>query len=198
MTVVAYFTSGESSHRGRSGLDPADVAALRQAEARNAMASIGLPADRVRFCGAPDGRLDKLSPAERRAWGECLARLVDDTRPSEILLPCRNDGSTEHEAMFALLPGALAALPFSPPRVLEYPVWAWWSPRHLARVLGSAKTIWRSPTQGFAKGKRTLLRCYPSQTDPSPPYKDPILPRGFVDAFDTDDEFFFETPLPKA
>lgn len=197
-TVVAFFTSGESSHRGHSVLEPADVAALRQEEAMRAMASIGLPAECVRFCHAPDGRLDKLSKDEKVAWTECLRRLVAEVRPAEIFLPCRNDGSTEHEAMFGLLAGALATLPAPNPRVLEFPVWAWWSPRHLARVAAGAERVWRHPSGAFAQKKRSLLGSYTSQTEPSPPFRDPILPRSFAGAFDTEDEFFFESPLPRA
>lgn len=194
-TIVGYFTSGEASHRGHSTLAPADVALLRQAEARKAMASIGLPAESLRFCGAPDGRLNALSQDERAAWIERLASLLAETRPAELMLPCRNDGSSEHEAMFELVRRAVAASPGPTPRILEFPIWAWWSPRHLSRVVRDAGAVWRHPAGAYAERKRALLRCYPSQTDPSPPFEDPILPRSFVEAFDTAEEFFFESPL---
>ncbi len=194
-TIVVYFTSGEGSHRGHSKLAPADVASLRQAEARKAMASIGLHAESLRFCGAPDGRLNALSQSERATWTACLGRLLAEVRPAELMLPCRNDGSSEHEAVFELLTRAIGASPNPAPRILEFPVWAWWSPRHLAKVVRGARAVWRQPAGVFAEQKRALLRCYPSQTDPSPPFEDPILPRSFVEAFDTGEEYFFESPL---
>jgi LmbE family N-acetylglucosaminyl deacetylase len=195
-SVVAYFTNGEGSHSGHPTLLAPELAALRQAEARRAMEGIGIPAGNLRFLGAPDGRLNSLSQEEKQAWVARLRDLLGDVRPSELMLPCRDDGSSEHEAMFSLVIRALAGLPPAPPRVLEFPVWSWWSPRHLGRVVGNPRTVWSQPVGEFATQKRALLKCYPSQTEPTAPFTDPMLPRPFVAAFDTAEEFFLESPLP--
>lgn len=193
-TVVAYFTDGEGSHRGHPTLRPADLAVLRRAEALDAMASIGIPGDRLRFCGAPDGKLKSLSPSEIEIWVARLKDLVVEVRPAEVMLPCRDDGSSEHEAVFTLLRRALAALPFAAPRILEFPVWSWWSPRLLSRVVKRPGAVWRQPVDEYAESKRGLLRRYPSQTLPVLPFNKPMLSRQFVSAFETPVEYFIESP----
>ena len=110
------------------------------------------------------------------------------------MVPCRDDGSSEHEAAFRLVQGALAGLPGAAPRLLEFPVWSWWSPRLLARVARRPAHVWRQPVAGCAEQKRALLKCYPSQSEPLPPFAKAALPRHFTDAFDVEDEFFLESP----
>lgn len=192
--IVVYLTDGEASHRGHPILSERHVAGLRRQEAQRAMSSIGIARERLRFCGAPDGRLNALSGPEREACAGCLRGIVAEFGPAELLLPCRDDGSSEHEAAFALMSDALGGPPCARPRVLEFPVWSWWSPLLLARVAERQGSVWRQPAGAFAQQKRALLASYPSQTEPLPPLAKPSLPRHFSRAFDVRDEFFLEAP----
>lgn len=192
--AVAYLTDGEASHRGHPILSAKHIAGLRRQEAERAMSSIGIAPDRLRFCGAPDGRLNALSERERAACVERLRGIVAELVPAELLLPCRDDGSSEHEAAFALMSDALAGLPCARPRVLEFPLWSWWSPFLLARIAARKGAVWRQPAGLFAEQKRALLASYPSQTEPLPPLARAALPRHFSRAFDVRDEFFLEAP----
>jgi hypothetical protein len=89
----------------------------------------------------------------------------------------------------------LKALPAQRVRVLEVPVWSWWSPRLLARVVARPSAVWRQPVEAYAAQKRRLVGSYPSQSEPTPPFASPVLPDGFTGAFDTAEEFLLEAPL---
>jgi LmbE family N-acetylglucosaminyl deacetylase len=193
MIHVAYFTDSAGSHRSLPEVDVANLAERRRAEAVQAMKLAGIPEGRLHWLGAPDGRLKDLTPAEQSEWRQTLARLLRGVGPGAILLPCRDDGSSEHEAMFRLL---VSALPREQaPRILEFPVWSWWNPRFLWPQLGRADKIWRHPVAGRAALKRSMLACYESQVRALPPATEPSLSPEFLAAFATSHEFFFETKL---
>jgi len=191
---VAYLTDGEASHPGHARLSKADIASLRRSEGARAMALIGIAGANLRFCGAPDGRLGALAGPEKADCTGRIAGVIAEVGPAEVLVPCRDDGSSEHEAAFRLLRGALDAMPGAPPRVLEFPVWSWWSPRLLARLARRPASVWRQPAGAFAAQKRALLECYPSQSEPLPPSPRAALPRYFADSFDVEEEFLLEGP----
>ncbi|MBX3749537.1 MAG: PIG-L family deacetylase [Opitutaceae bacterium] len=191
---VAYFTDGAAG--GSPESDPAHVAGLRRGEAQAAMATLGLDAGQLHFLGAPDGRVRHFTPSERSHWQGELTRLLERVRPAEVLLPSRDDGSSEHEAMFALFAAAVAASGLQP-RVLEFPVWSWWNPRFLWRRVASSNRVWRFPTRQGGIAKRALLRHYHSQVTTSGSGQgEPKLSPVFLAAFETTHEFFLESKLP--
>jgi hypothetical protein len=55
--------------------------------------------------------------------------------------------------------------------------------------------VWRHTFPGNLAVKRAALACYVSQVAPTPPWPQPVLPSGFAESFDSDEEFFFE-PCP--
>jgi LmbE family N-acetylglucosaminyl deacetylase len=111
--------------------------------------------------------------------------------PVEILVPCRNDGSSEHEAAFRLVSAALASLPIAP-RILEYPVWSWWSPSLAWRLLFTHTRVHRCRFSRHLARKRAALAVYRSQTRPLAPQTHSALPDGFVALFSAPEEYFFE------
>lgn len=191
---VAYFTDGAAGTR--RGSDPAELARLRRGEAQAAMVTLGLPEKHLHFLNAPDGRLMHFTPAERRHWQGELVRLLQQVRPAEVLLPSRADGSSEHEAMFALFAAAVGACGFQP-RVLEFPVWSWWNPRFLWRQAASSSQVWRFPSLRGGIAKRALLQHYRSQvTKLGSGQGEPTLSPDFLAAFETTHEFYLESKLP--
>ncbi len=188
---VVFVTDGAASHPGHPRLDPGAIAARRGAEAERALAALGIDWDRVTRLGGPDGRLDRLAPAEadtlvaglRAAAGRAAARLV--------FLAAEADGSSEHAAAYAL-----AARAFPPgaerPRLLEYPVWAWWSPPRLRALQRAARRVWRSGLGECRGAKAAAIAAYASQTEPLAPQTEAALPPGFAASFDTGAEYFFE------
>jgi len=167
---VTYLTDGSASHPGHPRLPPMQLAALRQDEARAAL--------RV------------LDQADTLGWR--LADILRKVRPDEILLPYRRDGSSEHEAAHRLVQAALHTTGLTP-RQLEYPVWAWWSPRLLVHPLLTSRRVWRLDFLGYEQIKQNAIAQHRSQIEPSPPRATPVLSGAFLSFFKRPVEYFFES-----
>ena len=187
---IVYLTDGAGSHPGHPLLPAAELARLRRAEASQAMQGLQVGAGSLHFLNAADGTLARLRPEESEALAGRLAGVMSACSPTEFFLPCRADGSSEHEAAFRLAQRALQ-LAHLKARILEYPVWARWSPQRLIRP-GLTARVWRLAFPEHSAVKGAALACYVSQTEPTPPWPDPVLPRGFVGCFEAAEEFFFE------
>lgn len=188
---IVYLTDGAASHPGHPRLGPADIARLRRAEATRAMQGLGLPAGSLHFLDAADGTLAHLSPAAAEALAQRLAATFRTLQPTELALPCRDDGSSEHTAAFALAQRALRLAGLHP-RLLEYPVWARWSPPRLIRPGIRSRHVWRLAFPTTVALKHAALAAYVSQAEPTPPWPRPVLPPGFVQFFRSAEEFYFE------
>jgi LmbE family N-acetylglucosaminyl deacetylase len=118
-----------------------------------------------------------------------LAGLLTQCQPADVLVPWRHDGSSEHEAAFRLTVAALrTAVPA--PRLLEYPVWAWWSPRYLARFAMTSQPIGRLPIGTVRALKTKAVNEFRSQIHPVPPWTRAALPEGFTRLFLGTSEYF--------
>lgn len=189
---VAFLTDGSASHRGHPSLSPAALTDLRVSEAHVALRQLGVERPAIHFLGAPDGRLDRLTPAESATFTARLGELLARLRPDEIFLPYRHDGSTEHEAAFRLVTTCLRTGGLTP-RILEFPVWSWWNPRLLIRTLHRVRRVSRHRFSGYGFLKTGALAAYASQVAPTPPWPEPLLSLAFTRAFtQTEEEFFFE------
>lgn len=188
---IIYITDGAGSHPGHPQLSPVVLAQMRRTEAIHAMEALEVDAPSLQFLNAPDGTLAHLSATDFDALARRLAASITTLQPTELFLPCRDDGSSEHAAVFRLIQRALALASLSP-SLFEYPVWARWSPQRLIRPGLTSRRVWRHSFPQAAAGKRAALGCYQSQTEPTPPWPRPVLPPGFVDCFATSEEFFFE------
>jgi LmbE family N-acetylglucosaminyl deacetylase len=115
---VWFLTDGATSHDRI--LPPAEVTAIRQAEAWRATALLGVPADNVTMWGYPDSRLSEaVGPAS-----DALAERYENLRPRLVFAPYRHDGPADHESCTAI-GRRLAEQAGGPVTFLEYPVWAW-------------------------------------------------------------------------
>ncbi len=189
---ILYLTDGAASHPGHPEWAPSKLATRRREEARLANRRLGVDSAALRFLDLPDGRLDKLTPDERAVAVRRLAAALGERPAAVVLLPLRHDGSSEHEAAFTLVNEALERAALRP-RMLEYPVWSAWSPRSLAPAVWRAR-IHRFDFPSYGARKNHALAAYASQFEPTPPWRDAVLPRGFRDAFAPEREFFFEYP----
>lgn len=89
---VIYATDGSRSPlRDGEAANPALVA-IREDEARQALESLGVPADHLHFLRLPDGALSQHEPALQRALQDVLARLM----PATVLVPFRYDWHPDH------------------------------------------------------------------------------------------------------
>ncbi len=187
---LLYLTDGSASHPGHPRLTPSDLARRRNAEARLAKARLGVSEDHLQFLDLPDGRLASFSEAEIDDAATRIATILSRHTPPTILLPLRRDGSGEHEAAFELVARALRQAELRC-RLLEYPVWALWSPLRLWEPLRKARVHYHD-LAGAGALKASALAAYASQFSPTPPWKDPVMPHGFARAFSLKREFFFE------
>jgi LmbE family N-acetylglucosaminyl deacetylase len=186
---VVFLTDGNASLPGHPILAPRQLADLRAREARTALAILGVAPEHVHCLGAPDGRLAHLDAADRSALAGRLGALFRQLQPDETFLPWRRDGSSEHEAAF---PIAIEARQSSgcASSLLEYPVWAWWSPRLLATFAMSGGRMRRLSIRTAADRKRRALEEYRSQIRPLPPWTEAALPAGFPRFFLGSSEYF--------
>jgi LmbE family N-acetylglucosaminyl deacetylase len=188
---VIYVTDGSASHPDHPAVTPPALAVRRATEARAALRVLGVESPAIHFLGAVDGRLGHLSPTEKTALAEKLEQCLRQIRPTEILLPSGDDGSNEHEAAFRLFQRAYAASGVRA-RVREFPIWASWSPRLLWRKLLRGQRVSRCAFPGYEFLKADALAQHRSQTEPTPPWSQPVLRPSFRRMFLAPEEFFFD------
>ncbi len=188
---IVYITNGAGSHPGHPRLQPADIAHLRQSEAICAMGKLQLAESALHFLGAADGTLSRLSPNAFEELAGRLAASLAALAPTELFVPCRDDTSSEHTGAFELTLRALQIAGLTP-RMFEYPVWARWRPQQLLRFGLIDRKVWRLYFPRFTVLKHDALSAYVSQSAPTPPWPEPVLPRGFIACFDSAEEYFFE------
>ena len=157
---VVIVTDGSRSHDSPS-TPPAALAALRQREARAAVAALGLPADAVTFLAHPDCGMPEAGTAAFTVAASALSRTLSDA--DTVVVPWRRDPHCDHEATWALARAAVARLD-EPPRWIEYPVWAWeHASTDVAPQHGEA-TPWRLDISDVLDPKRRAVAAHRSQT----------------------------------
>jgi LmbE family N-acetylglucosaminyl deacetylase len=193
---VIFITDGSASHPGHVRLDPPAIAAIRRAEAMEAMACLGVERGAVHFLNEPDGTLKTIHPDRREDLVARLAALLAQISPAEVFLPCHPDGSSEHDAAFGFALDAAARARVTPV-FWQYPVWSWWNPVLLVRRWLATRDCRRLSLEDYYQNKRQAVRCYQSQIAPLPPDPAAALPADLVDIFLTDTEFFFRYEPPQ-
>ena len=171
----------------------AGQAALRRREALAALAVLGVLANQVDFLDAPDGRLNRLSDGETAHVDAAFASLLQQFKPAEIFVPYLGGGSSEHDATVDRTRTALA-LSGVPARVWEYPVWAWWDARRLARQLSCPAQNFHLTLGALRTRKCQALACHRSQLTASPGTGEPDLPPVLAALCTGPTEFFFYWP----
>jgi N-acetylglucosamine malate deacetylase 1 len=190
---VVFITNGEASHCGHPMITTQEVARTRRAEALAALGVLGATdaATICTFLGAPDGKLDRLSPADSGGVQNALQELITRLRPQFICVPYRHGGSSEHSAVFSITESACRA--WADAVLLEYPVWAWWRASRLRPQLHPSAVNFRLALGALRDVKRTALACHRSQTEPMPPWREPGLPPSLAAACTGPNEFYFQS-----
>ena len=188
---IIFVTDGSASHPSHPTYSPEQIGALRAEEARVATGILGVDWSKVTFIGAKDGTLASMDEASSRSIVDALSAALRRVSPEAVVLPCRGDGSSEHDAAFACVRRALRQASASP-RVLEFPVWAWRNPTRLVRPLLTSRRVWRAVLGRQIDTKIAALASYASQTRPLPPETKPVIPEDFASEFTVPEEYFFE------
>jgi LmbE family N-acetylglucosaminyl deacetylase len=188
---VAYLTDGGASHPDHPLFLKGEIGALRRDEARSGARALGIDLSHLEFLGLEDGRLASLDPEETRQAVAAISSVIAKVAPDAVLLPCRRDGSSEHDAAFGLVVRSLG-VDGKRPRLFEFPVWSWWNPVLLIRPLLNSRRVWRTDTSGVRELKARAVISYASQVLPLAPETSAVLPPGFASMFTASEEYLFE------
>jgi LmbE family N-acetylglucosaminyl deacetylase len=161
---VAYLTDGSRSHPGSRRFTAADVAAMREIEAANALAELGV-AEEPYFFRLPDSALGSLDRSTRTRVVSRLSDLLHAFVPELVLAPWARDPHPDHIAA-----ATIARLAFDAARVpgstfAGYDVWL--SIRGEASDAPQPGEAMRSTVELSARAriaKRRALYAHRSQT----------------------------------
>ena len=98
--------------------------AVREGELRHSLSLLGVDAHEPLYLRLPDGCVPTAGQPGFAEAVEQLRVFLAETRPATVLVPWRRDPHPDHRASSQLVQAALAQL-LTPPRRLEYVVWAW-------------------------------------------------------------------------
>jgi len=175
--LVIILTDGSGSH---PNYPPAELIALREAEATEAGSMLGLPIHRLKFLREPDTRAPHDGPACRRL----VHRLADSVRSfgcSTILTTWRHDPHCDHQAAAYI---AAETARITGIRNLEYPIWGWTMPAD-TQIDETTARGWRLDVTPHLPDKRRAIAAHASQygqliTDDPAGF---VLPDSFLRAF---------------
>lgn len=115
---VVFMTDGHQSHKHL--MAPEKLSEIRRCEAVAACGVLGVPEEKVRFLGFPDGALFlHLDEA-----AEQVQELLAESAAVELFVPYRDEPTDDHIATHAVIERALIGQEGSY-TVYEYPVWFW-------------------------------------------------------------------------
>ncbi len=184
--AVLFVTDGAMSHPGSVLFPPERLQGVREREALEATAILGLAAERVQFLGYPDGAAPSEGPAFDEAV-EAIRRVASTFGCSAIAAPWRHDPHCDHQAVQAM--AVATGL-----RVLSYPVWGWLLSRDAELGLEHAPSGHRLAIGNVLDRKCRALAAHVSQlgglvTDAPDGF---CVPRALHDACMTPFELFLE------
>lgn len=186
--LVAILTDGAGSHPSSRAYPPNLLRALRAQEARDAVAHLGLPPDRIVFLGQPD----TAAPTEGAGFAAVVEELTAWVRReaacTAILAPWPHDPHGDHVAACLM---AAAAAERTGIRLIAYPVWGWTLPPDTP-VAAPVSRGWRLDITAFLPMKRQAIQAHRSQyggliTDDPSGFQ---LPPELLAVFDTPFEIF--------
>lgn len=118
---VLVLTDGTGSHPNSKSYPPQRLKAVREQEARNAVAILGLPAARIGFLGLRD----TAAPMDGEGFEAAVAAIcsmIDIANATTVLAPWQHDPHCDHLAAHLM---AVAAAFRCRIRHVAYPVWGW-------------------------------------------------------------------------
>jgi len=187
---VAWVSDGAGSHPNSLRYAAPKLAELREREARESGALLGVKPENLYFLRLTDGALPFPQDANWALSVENARKVLERFRPDTLLLPWRRDPHRDHRATWTMWAQAAT---FAPPmRRLEYLVWAFERAAQDEWPDTSEASALRVAVSDFLPRKRAAIAAHASQTthliddDPMGFWLSPAV----LKHFDTPDEAF--------
>ncbi len=160
---VLFITDGTLSHPTSRRYPASRLAALREEEARAALAVLGAAPTAATFLRLKD-RAAPLPGAAGfdTAVARCRA-ILDDVEPATLLLPWRRDPHPDHRAAWGLIDAALESRGRRP-RLIEYLIWLWELAVAADVPRPDEATPWRLDISAVLSRKLAAIAAHRSQT----------------------------------
>jgi len=191
---IAWVSDGAGSHPNSRRFAAPKLANLREAEAKESAACLGVKPENLYFLRLLDGALPFRGDALWPLAVESARGVLEAFRPDTLLLPWRRDPHRDHRATWTMWAQAAT---FGPPmRRLEYLVWAFERAAQDEWPDTSEASALRVAVPNFLPRKRAAIAAHASQTthlidgDPTGFWLSPEV----LSHFDTPDEAFI-TPF---
>lgn len=157
--LVAILTDGAGSHPQSQTCPPARMRLIRQREAHQAIAMLGLPPERLVFCDCPDTKAPCQGPAFEAVVHALVRLCTREPGCTALVAPWRHDPHGDHAA--AALIAATAARRCGI-RHVAYPTWGWLLPPD-QDVPQDGPRGWRLDVAAFLPAKRRAIQAHKSQ-----------------------------------
>lgn len=162
---VVVMSDGSGSHPNSRRYPGPKLAALRQTEARAAVASLGLdPGSELEFLGLPDRAVPgEVGTAGFAAAVDTVAGLLNRWGIDTVVAPLRGDAHGDHRASFRIIDAAMNRQQRRP-RMLEYGIWG--TPGHAGVAIDPEQTPFRHyfiDVSPALRRKRAAIACHRSQ-----------------------------------
>jgi LmbE family N-acetylglucosaminyl deacetylase len=155
---VVIATDGAGSHPNSRSYPPERLRDTRMHEARDAVAALGLPPDRVTFLGLPDTNSPTSGPAFDNAV-RTVGELLREHRLGSILATWRHDPHCDHLSAHHI---AATVARTARCRHLAYPVWGLTLPAE-SSLDGPIPTGFRLDITAHLAAKRQAIAAHRSQ-----------------------------------
>lgn len=119
---TVFVTDGGASHRGSASWPRSRLAALREAEAAEALARLGAAGQPRSFMRLADSAMPAPGTPAHAAAVDALCDLLRWLGPATAFLPWRRDPHCDHRDSWALFMQAFGAAGISP-AIYEYAIW---------------------------------------------------------------------------
>ena len=156
---VAILTDGAGSHPESPSTPPARLRAIREAEARDAVAVLGVRPECLSFLGQPDARAPH-DGAAFDAVASALRGLVRRHDVATILTTWRHDPHCDHEAAAKLAAAVAREMGIAH---LAFPVWGWTLPADQPLAASPPRGA-RLDISAVLPAKRRAIAAHVSQT----------------------------------